>query len=162
MKIRKETDYAIRAIRALARADGIALMSREIGEKEAIPQTYILSIMCKLKAAGIASTIHKNIKRKGGYILAADLDRVTLYDVVYLFEGDIKINTCLREEDDCPNRSTCTIHNEMLKINDELIQSMKRRSLNDILNEQFHSEMGTQKDEPDTAMQMNCSSASAF
>lgn len=157
MKIRKETDYAIRAIRALAEADGIAMMSREIGEKESIPQTYILSIMCKLKSAGIASTIHKLGKRKGGYILSADLSQITLYDVVYLFEGEIKINTCLRELDDCPNRSTCTIHNEMLKINDELIQSMQRRSMQSILSEQVCSDTAAAVEE-----QTNSKLVSAF
>ena len=159
MKIRKETDYAIRAIRALAQADGSAMMSREIGEKESIPQTYILSIMCKLKNAGIASTIHKNGRRKGGYILSSDLSTVTLYDVVYLFEGDILINTCLREQDDCPNRSTCTIHKEMLKINDDLIQSMKRRSLLDILSEQFQFDTDAKAD---AKVQLRYHSASAY
>ena len=134
MKIRKETDYAIRAIRALVNADGEAMMSKEIADAEAIPQTYILSIMCKLKSVGIAKTVRRHKEKKGGYVLKADPYQLTLYDVVHIFEGDIKVNTCLREEDDCPNRATCTIHEEMVKINDALIASMKSRTIGDMLN----------------------------
>jgi Rrf2 family protein len=132
MKIRRETDYAIRAIRALINAEH-PLISKEIADRESIPQSYILTIMCKLKSAGIVDTAKKRGDQKGGYILLADPHTATIYDVIHLFEGDIKINACLLEEDDCPNRATCTVHVEMQRINDALIGEMKRNTIADIL-----------------------------
>ena len=38
MKIRRETDYAIRAVRALVNANGNAMLSKEVAEAEDIPQ----------------------------------------------------------------------------------------------------------------------------
>ena len=133
MKIRRETDYAIRAIRALVDSKGTALLSKEIAEIESIPQTYILTIMCKLKNAGIAKTVHKHGDKRGGYVLSADIHKLTLYDVVLAFEGEMKINTCLRNEDTCRNKATCSIRKEMQRINAALIDDMSKRSIAEIL-----------------------------
>jgi Rrf2 family protein len=133
MKIRRETDYAIRAVRALIRANGNALISKEIAAEEGIPQTYILTIMGKLKEAGIVDTINRKGSMRGGYILVADPYEATIYDIVHAFEGDLKINACLRDQDECPNRSTCKVHKEMQRINDALVNEMKRKSIMEIL-----------------------------
>jgi Rrf2 family protein len=132
MKLRRETDYAIRAIRALINSDH-PLISKEIAAKESIPQSYILTIMCKLKSAGIVDTVKKKGDLKGGYVLLADPHIATLYDVVHIFEGEIRINACLLEEDDCPNRNTCKVHVEMKRINDALNDELKRKSIAEIL-----------------------------
>ncbi|NLH92515.1 MAG: Rrf2 family transcriptional regulator [Atopobium sp.] len=137
MKIKRETDYAIRAIRALINARGIPLISKEIADREHIPQTYILSIMGKLKNNGIVDTVPRHGDVPGGYRLLADPDQANIYDVVHIFEGDLKINACLREQDECPNRETCTVHLEMERINEALIEEMKRKSITEILNEKI-------------------------
>jgi Rrf2 family protein len=133
MKIRRETDYAIRAIRALINSGGKPLLSKEVADRESIPQSYILTIMCKLKGAGIVTTVNKHGNVQGGYKLLVDPDKACIYDIVRLFEGDMKINACLRDEDDCPNKATCTVHVEMQRINDALIAEMKRKSITEIL-----------------------------
>jgi Rrf2 family protein len=133
MKIRRETDYAIRAIRALINAKGEALISKEIASRESIPQTYILTIMSKLKKAGIVTTVNRKGECRGGYVLVADPDKATMYDVIYVFEGDLKINACLRDQDDCPNRKTCKVHIEMQRINEAIIDELKKNTISEIL-----------------------------
>ena len=136
MKIRKETDYAIRAIKALISADGNGLLSKEIAAQEEIPNNFILSIMCKLKRMGIAGTVRGNANRRSGYVLKTDPRKLTLYDIVHGFEGDVAINACLDGDDTCPKRETCSIYKEMLRVNNALIASMKERTILEIIKEQ--------------------------
>ena len=133
MKIRRETDYAIRAIRTLYVSEGYPLFSQEIAKRESIPSTYILVIMAKLKSAGYVETLYRKAGSKGGYILSADLARVTLYDIYMLFEGDMTICECLREEEQCCHEETCRIRKEMCRLNKVLIKEMKRSSIEEIL-----------------------------
>ena len=135
MKIRRETDYAMRAVRALVNANGNAMLSKEVAEAEDIPQTYILTIMCKLKNAKMVKTVHRHGDRRGGYVLSGDIHKLTLYDIVFAFEREMMINTCLRDQDTCPDRDTCTIRQEMQRINDALIADMKTHTLAEILAE---------------------------
>jgi Rrf2 family nitric oxide-sensitive transcriptional repressor len=88
------TDYSIRIILCLASKDGI-VSSREISEKMAIPQKYVLKIMRTFTKAGIVKRYSgayggfELIKRKG----------LTLYDIMLLVEPTMRINRCM--EDDC-------------------------------------------------------------
>ena len=133
MKIRRETDYAIRAIRSLHQAKGYPLFSQEIAKRESIPSTYILVIMSKLKSAGYVETLYRKADSKGGYILSVDLRKITLYDVYQLFEGDMAICECLRDEKHCSQKKSCRIHNEICRLNKVLIKEMKRNSIEEIL-----------------------------
>lgn len=133
MRIRKETDYAISAIKVLIEARGEALLSKEIAASASIPPKYVLSIMCKLKNTGIVDVIRSSAHTRNGYVMKADPYTLTLYDVVHVFEGNIVINACLKNDSKCPNRKTCLIHDEMVRVNDALIASMKQRTVGDVV-----------------------------
>jgi Rrf2 family protein len=139
MKIRRETDYAIRAIHALANVHGEALLSKEIASKENIPQTYILTIMSVLKNAEIVTVVRRKGESKGGYVLRADLNDISLYDVVHAFEGEIAINTCLKNKDDCACRKKCKMRKEMNRINEELINQMKKNSIQKVFEDSIET-----------------------
>ena len=136
MKIRRETDYAFRAVRALYQSEGQPLFSQEIAKAESIPPTYILVIMSKLVNAGFVKTLYQHGDSKGGYVLSADPAVMTLYDIYQLFEGDMKISECLRDECKCCHIRTCKVHLEMIRLNNVLIDEMKRKSIKDILSEE--------------------------
>lgn len=135
MKIRQETDYAIRAIHALIKAKGKPLLSKEIAAAESVPPNYILTIMCKLKAAGFVAVTVKTKEQKGGYTLIVDPNKISLFDIITAFEGEIQINTCLRDEKNCPNQKNCLVRDEMRRVNDILNSELKRKSLAEILKE---------------------------
>lgn len=134
MKIRQETDYAIRVIHALIKADGRPLLSKEIAASEGIPPNYILTIMCKLKAAGFVEMALKTKDHRGGYLLLTDPGRISLFDIITAFEGNIRINGCLSDKckNNCPNMANCQIRIEMKRINDVLNEELKKKSLLEI------------------------------
>jgi Rrf2 family nitric oxide-sensitive transcriptional repressor len=95
MQFNITTDYAVRTVLFLAIKKELTASS-EIATAMDIPSHYILKITNKLAKGGI-------IKRyrgvKGGFTLAVDINDITLFDIVNLFEPTIKINRCLEHDE---------------------------------------------------------------
>ena len=77
MVITRETDYALRILRALL--DGELHAVGEIAQAELLPQAFAYKILKKLEKAGLLE-----IRRgtAGGCRLTADLDQTSLYDLM--------------------------------------------------------------------------------
>lgn len=112
MLFTKESDYAIRVIRALQ--DGGKKTIKELCELEQIPSAFGYKILQKMNKSGLIE-----IRRgpKGGYQLAKDIGEFTLYDVVTAIEPDFAVmecvhHSCIRNE----SKEGCAVHRELLGI----------------------------------------------
>ena len=106
---------------------------REICEKEDIPKAFAYKILRELELADLVKTERGN---RGGYLLNGDLDKITLYDVVSITEGDLAILHCMKDE--CnrnPEGMPCKVHNEIERIQNILIDEMKKKSISEIMGE---------------------------
>lgn len=124
MLITRETDYAIRTIRALSALK--LLTVKQICDQESIPIQFAYKILKKLSKAGIVEIIRG---ASGGYLLAADLDKLTLYDVIMVTGENVDINECLAPGYNCINNSgekECCIHSELMRIQKILDEELKR------------------------------------
>ena len=130
MFLTKECDYAIRVIRGLG--SGEITSVKNICENEHIPQQFAYKILKKLEKAGIV-TSHRG--SAGGYQLVADLDVLTLFDIVYSIDEDLVINKCLIEGYLCPNNKEecCKVHHELKRAQSVLIRTLKENTMNEIL-----------------------------
>jgi Rrf2 family protein len=90
MLITRETDYAIRALRALS--DGNKWTLSEICEKEIVPHQFGYKIMKKLALAGYVV-----IKRgkEGGYTLTEDVKNKTMLDLTNDMESSTDVSPCV-------------------------------------------------------------------
>ncbi len=129
MLFTKESDYAIRVVRALK--DGRKRNIREICEREQIPEAFAYKITRKLNRAGLVS-----IRRGagGGYVLGRPLAEITLYDVVTAIEPDFAVLECIHHFCDRQERKECCrVHHEMLNIQNRVEELLKEKSLYEIL-----------------------------
>ena len=108
MKIKLTTDYAMRMINYLS-DNKTVVPSTELAEKMNVPKQYVQSIGRKLKKAGYVDIM---LGTSGGICLIKKPKDISLYDIVLLMEGSIKINRCLADEKMCNRNaaSYCTIH----------------------------------------------------
>jgi len=90
MLITRETDYAIRALRSLSGGEKKTLA--QICKEEVVPQQFGYKILKKLAKAEYVS-----IKRgkDGGYIIADDFNKRTLYDLTKVMENPMDISPCV-------------------------------------------------------------------
>lgn len=83
MLITRETDYALRVLRALS--EGEQLTAGDISEQQMVPKPFAYKIIKKLSKAGFVRITRG---ADGGCRLAVGLDKVTLYDLMAAMEED--------------------------------------------------------------------------
>lgn len=135
MFISRETDYAIRIIRALS--DGGQLSLKDICEKEQVPNAYSYKILKKLENASVVA-ITRGVN--GGYRLIRSTEDMSLYDVYGIIEGALCINECLQQGSDCPillERGSCSVHNELIGLQQALASELQKKCLAEIFAKQI-------------------------
>lgn len=140
MKLKKETDYALRIIFYLStiylESSTKITDSKTISKAESIPEFFCLKILKKLKQADIV-----NIYRgtNGGYILNKDPSQISLGKIIHIIENDISIQDCICDPTSCSNNrgSYCPVRTSLSLIQNEFFKSMEKISFSDILHTNF-------------------------
>ena len=88
MKLSVKSDYAARAVLALARhyPNNAALRMDDVAEEQAMPPKYLPQILVELKAQGIVRSVRGTA---GGYLLARAPAEITLRDVLRAVQGPV-------------------------------------------------------------------------
>ena len=132
MLITRESDYALRILRALQ--DGGQRSTGEIAQQELVPQQFAYKILKKLAKAGLVSVTRG---AEGGCRLAADLKAATLYDLLQAMEEDGNVTACMDPAFACPWREAhggCGVHCALAEIQRRLDEELRAHSLEGILN----------------------------
>ena len=109
IQLKISTDYAVRTLIYLAQKNKKIISSTEVAQAMKIPQKYLIRLGKELRDAGL---IISHPGTYGGYSLAKKAEEISLYDVVALMEGTVKLNRCLEEDCSC-NRNLvgyCPVH----------------------------------------------------
>lgn len=132
MFITRESDYAVRVIRALAGEQRLSVS--EICEKEAITAPFAYKILKKLQKAKIVRG-YRGVH--GGYSLAKEPSELTLYDVYYAIDPELFIIECMDPGRKCVRDGQdglpCLVHRELSEVQHELWRMLKRKSLQAIM-----------------------------
>lgn len=131
MLFTRETDYALRLLRNLDTVEHKSIS--QIIDKEQITVAIAYKVARKLDRGGLIESVRGN---SGGYKLAKGLDQITLYDVFKIMNPDTAVNECLRDDVECPLNcpdDPCKVHCELARIQENLMEDLKRNSLAVIL-----------------------------
>jgi len=132
MWITRKTDYATRAVLALALArDGGALKMSDIAERTHVPPSLLVQIMTQLRGAGI---VRSERGPQGGYRLNHSPADVTLERVVRLFQGPLAPISCATrsEPEPCPMEIGCTMLDTWREVRDATISILERTTFDDL------------------------------
>lgn len=130
--ISKRTDYATRAVLALAIAGTERPITlEELGERTEVPTTVLSQVMPTLRTAGIVRALRG---QHGGYLLNHDPAEVTLEDVVRLFEGQLAPIDCAtrKHPDPCPMTVGCSLRHVWEHVRDETIRMLSEHTFADL------------------------------
>src|SRR5687768_15475016 len=109
MWISKRTDYAGRALVALALAPGNAPVKLQtISERTHVPASVLEQVMLQLRNNGM---VRSERGPEGGYRLNKDPSEITLEDVVRLFQGPLAPIGCAtrKNPEPCPMSVGCSM-----------------------------------------------------
>ena len=131
MLLPRETDYALRILRSLL--DGERKAVGDISREELIPQQFAYKIIKKLSRAGLVR-IARGVD--GGCELTADLEQVSLYDLMAVMEDRCDVNACMDPDYRCPwqeQNGTCRIHQQLAHLQQQLDGELRALSLKTLL-----------------------------
>ena len=129
--ITKETDYALRLLRALA--DGERHTAADLAEGELVPQPFAYKILKKLAKTGLVRVTRG---AEGGWQLAADLEETTLLDLMTAMEEDRSLSACMDPDYRCSwrmQRGRCSVHCRLADIQRRLDRELRSHSLAQLL-----------------------------
>jgi Rrf2 family transcriptional regulator, cysteine metabolism repressor len=131
MWITRKTDYATRAVLALALAPGAPLKMHDIAQRTHIPESLLEQIMTQLRGAGI---VRSERGPHGGYRLNHSPADITLERVVRLFQGPLAPIGCATrsEPEPCPMEIGCTMLDTWREVRDATISILERTTFADL------------------------------
>ena len=136
--IRRNTDYALRAMVNLAGRYGQgAVSARVIAEQEDVSYQLVCKLLQKLQMAGF---IRSMMGPSGGYKMAKPPSEITLGEVVDVMQGPVVINRCVTGDDSCPRQPGCGVSSSLRKIQKTLEEYLATVTLEQLLNENKESQ----------------------
>lgn len=133
MLITKETDYALRILRALAA--GEQLTTEQLARKEQIPLQFAYKILKKLSKGGLVRTLRG---AGGGCVLEVELKNVSFLRLLRTMEEDAIVSSCMKPGYRCSWReehgsASCCTHVQLSAIQEKLNRELESHSLWEIL-----------------------------
>jgi Rrf2 family transcriptional regulator, cysteine metabolism repressor len=131
MWVSRRTDYATRAVLALAVADGGPLNLQQIASATEAPRSVLEQVMPRLRTAGIVRSVRGP---RGGYTLNHPAEEITLERVVRLFQGQLApIGYATRHNpDSCPPLVARTLRPAWEEVRDATIEILGRTTFADL------------------------------
>ncbi|MBO8158168.1 Rrf2 family transcriptional regulator [Thermosyntropha sp.] len=131
MQITRQSEYAIRTMLELAKAEpGELISTRVISERQDIPEDFLKKTVKLLALADLVITQRGN---SGGIRLAKAADQITLADIISAVEGPIALNVCLLPGYQCPNKPECPISRELERAQKAMLKELNRHTLADLI-----------------------------
>ena len=125
LELTRRTDYAIRALLALAREDG-RQSTPVIAAAMNIPIRFLPQVMGDLTRAGL---VRSTGGRKGGYELVPPPASINLLLIVEAVEGDTRRRTCILRGGPCQRDGVCDAHEPFAAAQDAFRATLAAASL---------------------------------
>ncbi|MBU8920427.1 MAG: Rrf2 family transcriptional regulator [Bacteroidales bacterium] len=129
--IRRNTDYAIRAMILVGQAEeGVPVSTRKISDMADIPYQLACKIMQQLQGAGL---VKSKMGPAGGFMLKQDLSSINLHDIVEAIQGAVSMNKCIGEVRFCRHKPHCTVAGRLEELQVQIRDFLEDVSLEDLV-----------------------------
>ncbi len=129
----RETDYAFRAVLALAAASG-RRSAAELARETQVSHAFLRRVLTKLSTGGLVLSLRG---RTGGVRLARPAAAITLLDVAQAIDPvQITLNRCLRDGGTCSRMRQCTVHAALDPLQREIQRALARITFDTLAKQQ--------------------------
>ena len=129
--IRRNTDYALRLVVRLVENHGRPPVSaRQLAASQNVSYDLACKLLQKLSSAKlVASSMGAN----GGFELAKNPEKISLYQVIAAIQGNICLNRCVPDAKSCPKRPACKISKKLAALQKYIEEYLKNITLDELL-----------------------------
>ncbi len=125
----RRSDYGIRALVWMARAEDRSTTAAQIADEMEIPKGFLHQVLLGLRRAGIVAS---RTGRTGGYRLAKPAAEISVLEVMEALEGPIENGECAMKGGPCHWDDVCPMHWVWSSARNALVEKLKDASLADI------------------------------
>jgi len=115
----KNTDYAIRALLALAAKKGSYVSAKSIATEHDIPYQFLRRLLQEMIRHNL---IISKDGVQGGFIMQKNPDDITVTELIEIFQGKVQVSECMFRKQICSNRARCVLRHEIMRI-EQIVQS---------------------------------------
>jgi Rrf2 family cysteine metabolism transcriptional repressor len=132
MKLSTRSEYGIRVLVALARAEGSGPQSlAALARQEKLPHAYLEQLVPDLRRAGLVTATRG---KTGGYALARPAEEVSLVEAVRALDGPLLEMPCAGAEnlEVCDRPQDCSVHEVFQRVHTSLEDALSATTLAEI------------------------------
>ena len=133
----KQTDYAVRALLNLAGDPDNFKTADAISVEEKIPYPFLRRILQKLRQE---SLITAKEGKTGGVRILKNPEKITLNEIIELFQGSIELSSCMFRKRICSNRRTCILRKRIKSIEKKVISEFDDITIAGLMGESLQKE----------------------
>ncbi|HEY4634855.1 MAG TPA: Rrf2 family transcriptional regulator [Candidatus Limnocylindrales bacterium] len=131
MRLSRRSEYGLRALVDLIRADGDGPVALAVlAQRNNLPVKFLEQIMATLKHGGIVRT---TLGAHGGYAMAADPAGVSIGRVIRMLDGALAPLPCVSlryyGRCSCPDEATCPLRDVMIDVRDAMLEILDQETL---------------------------------
>lgn len=136
IKLSRLTDYAFIILSEMVRAGDERLSATAISESTGVSEPTASKVMKILAKSGVLLSVRG---AKGGYVLAAVPEQISVARVVEVMEGPIALTACVEESDDrCAIETSCPLRGRWNPVNMIIQSALEGVSLQDLVEDKPH------------------------
>lgn len=142
MKLSTRSRYGVRILVDLARhKDQGPVQIGEISKRQDISVKYLEQLIRPLKQANLVTSVRGP---KGGHLLAENPEKISLGQVVRLFEGQTDLVECISYPEKCPMSDDCQVRLAWQDATEVLYEKLDATSISDLMNGNYAEDAGKQ------------------
>jgi Rrf2 family transcriptional regulator, cysteine metabolism repressor len=115
----KNTDYAIRALLALAARKGSYVSAKSIATEHDIPYQFLRGLLQEMIRHDL---IVSKEGVQGGFMMKKEPDTISVTQLIEIFQGKVQVSECMFRKQICSNRARCVLRHEIMRI-EQVVQS---------------------------------------
>lgn len=144
MKLSTRSRYGTRIILELAHHnDGTPLQVSEIARVQKIPVKYLEQLIRTLKKADLITSVRGS---KGGHYLRVPPEKITIGQLVRLFEGQTDLVACVSAPENCQMAEECLVRKVWTEATEAMYEKLDGVTIADLLCEDNYTAAGCADD----------------
>jgi len=133
--ITRNTDYAVRALCCITEQEKNIVSTDQMVKHLQMPRPFLRKILQILNKKGLLNS-YKG--KGGGFTLALPPEKISLIDVMKIFQGPTRLNECKFKKSDCPYTSDCLLKKEIDEIEKEVMIKLKAITIASIIKKEVN------------------------
>jgi Rrf2 family protein len=133
--ITRNTDYAVRALCCIAEQEKNIVSTDQMVQNLQMPRPFLRKILQILNKKGLLNS-YKG--KGGGFALALPPEKISLIDVMKIFQGPTRLNECKFKKSDCPYTTDCLLKKKIDEIEKEVVIKLKAITIASIIKKEVN------------------------